>query len=272
MPVPINERVASRRYLEFTWPNLVIGAEKVPGIRYANLSGCNKDIDTASLPETMWPGSNLYPWPTAQFQAYVVSTSSNDTSPSGSGARTVLVAGLTINYAKRVEIFTLTGTAPVASAYNDWYRINSAIVLTAAPNSTNVGTINITQGSGGTILGIIDPGMGLTQQGTYTSDENSNATLLGGSVEMLKAAGATEMQIALFFRVDGGPWFDGINTSIQTTGSSAFDTKLLIPQSLPPKSDIDIRIVHCDSPNVRANMNMYILLTDTDILTVPSYF
>lgn len=269
MTVPEEDRVSTLQFLEATFPNVFIGAGLIPGLAFANLAGGNLDIDAGSLPETMWPGSNLYPWPTAQFRAYVVSTSADDDSPSGIGARTIRVSGLDINYVARTETFIMDGLTDVASAYADWYRINSVEVLTTGTSLTNVGTINVKIGAGASdIVGIIEAGRSLSRQGNYTSDTQHNAVCLGGSVELLQAGSGTEMEIACFTRTENGPWFAGISTSVRAAGSSAYDSRIMIPLPRPPKTDFDMRILTCDANNVRANILMQVLLVDTDLFTL----
>lgn len=76
-----------------------IGFAQVPGHRRIAAIGNNPDLDTATLPEDIWTGGGGYPWLTASTALELLSSSANDTS-AGTGARTVTINGLDINYAE----------------------------------------------------------------------------------------------------------------------------------------------------------------------------
>lgn len=76
-----------------------IGFAQVPGHRRIAALGNNPDVDTASLPEDVWSGGGAYPWMTASTALEILSSSANDAS-AGTGARTVIINGLSDAYAE----------------------------------------------------------------------------------------------------------------------------------------------------------------------------
>jgi hypothetical protein len=128
--------------------------------------GYNPDVDGATLPEDIWVGGGLYPWMTASTALEIISTSANDAS-AGTGARTVLVSGLDINYVAVTQLVTLNGTTPVALA-TPLFRVNSLLIMSAGSGQVNAGQINVRDISGGTIRSIIAVGAGISQQSAYT--------------------------------------------------------------------------------------------------------
>lgn len=128
--------------------------------------GHNPSIDTTSTPEDIWTGGGLYPWMTSATNLEIVSTDVNDTS-AGTGARTILISGLDINYVAVTQTVTLNGTTAVALA-TPMFRVNSMLVLTSGTNHVNVGNINLRDSGGGTLRSMIGANIGITQQAPYT--------------------------------------------------------------------------------------------------------
>lgn len=143
-----------------------VGLGLVPGCRRVTALGNNPDIDLATLPEDIWSGGGVYPWLTASTSLEIVSTNVNDSS-TGTGARTVLIQGLDINYIEVSQTVTLNGTTPVAIP-TQLFRINSALIMSAGSGKVNAGDINIRDVGGGTIRAIIPLGYGTTRQSVYT--------------------------------------------------------------------------------------------------------
>lgn len=97
------------------------------------LFGYNQDIDILSVPEAIVSdgGATYLPTtPTAANSVNIVSTSTNDTA-NGTGARTLVIEGLTTDYAPFTETITLNGTTNVNPSF-DVLRINTATVKTVA--------------------------------------------------------------------------------------------------------------------------------------------
>lgn len=72
---------------------------QVPGYRRVTALGNNPDVDSGTVPEDIWAGGGAYPWMTGATALEIVSSSANDAA-AGTGARTVTINGLDINYAE----------------------------------------------------------------------------------------------------------------------------------------------------------------------------
>lgn len=77
---------------------MAVGLGQVPGYRRVTALGNNPDVDTAAA-EEVWAAGGLYPWLTGATALEIVSDSANDAS-AGTGAHTVVINGLDINYAE----------------------------------------------------------------------------------------------------------------------------------------------------------------------------
>ena len=145
---------------------LAVGWSLPRGYTRTAAFGFNPSIDIATVPEDVWTGGGIYPWMTAATSLEIVSTSAADTA-AGTGARSVLITGLDINYVAVTQTVVLNGTTAVALA-TQLFRVNSMLVLSAGTGTTNAGTINLRDSGGGTVRSIIGVGVGLTQQSPFT--------------------------------------------------------------------------------------------------------
>ena len=137
---------------------------------YTNVSkfGSNPNIKSSGF-ETIWDGSNLYPWPTAADTLDVVSGSANDAS-GGTGARTVEIQGLDSSWNLLTETVTMNGTTTVTTSGN-FLRVFRARVVTAGSSETNEGTITMNHTTSGDLLAQISfdtIGQGQTLMALYT--------------------------------------------------------------------------------------------------------
>lgn len=101
----------------------------------------------------------------------ISSSSASDTS-AGTGARTVSISGLDINYNPLTETITLTGQTAV-NTVNSYLRVNSMKVLTVGSGATNAGVIyagtgTVTAGVPAVKLGIINTGDSISRMSQFT--------------------------------------------------------------------------------------------------------
>lgn len=109
---------------------------------YSNVSkfGYNAAVTSIAY-ESIWEGSNAYPWQTVADQLEVLSSSANDTS-AGTGARTVELEGLDSSWNLLTETVIMNGTTAVTTTAS-FLRIFRARVVTAGTSLRNEGDITI---------------------------------------------------------------------------------------------------------------------------------
>ena len=130
--------------------------------------GRNPSVKSADY-ETIWDGSNFYPWPTAAETLSVVSDDTDDAS-GGTGARTVEIEGLDSSWDVLTETVTMNGTTPVVTT-GLFLRVYRARVVTAGSSGTNEGTITFTNTTSSNIIAQIsvdNSGFGQTLMACYT--------------------------------------------------------------------------------------------------------
>ena len=137
---------------------------------YSNVSkfGINSTVGSGGF-ESIWEGSNAYPWPTAAATLSVVSASANDAS-GGTGARTVEIQGLDSSWNLLTETITMNGLTPVVTT-GSFLRVFRARVVTAGSSETNEGTITMNHTTSGDLLAQISfntIGQGQTLMALYT--------------------------------------------------------------------------------------------------------
>ena len=130
--------------------------------------GRNPGVKSADY-ESIWDGSNLYPWPTAAETLSVVSDDADDTS-AGTGARTVEIEGLDSSWNVLTETVTMNGLTPVITT-GLFLRVYRARVVTAGSTGTNEGTITMTNTTSSNVIAQIsvdNSGFGQTLMAVYT--------------------------------------------------------------------------------------------------------
>ena len=137
---------------------------------YTNVSkfGNNPNVKSAGV-ETLWDGSNLYPWPTSADTLAIVSDNVND-DVAGTGARTIEIQGLDSNWDLQTVTYDLDGTTTVTTT-ETFLRVFRARIVTAGSSETNEGTITINHTTSGDLLAQISYntiGQGQTLMACYT--------------------------------------------------------------------------------------------------------
>lgn len=176
---------------------LEIPAGNVPGKTSIEKFGRATNLDT-NTDTDIWDRANatddqaIWVAPTTARTHDIVSTSTDDDgSPVGDGARTVEISGLTAwNTAETSEVITMNGTTdvPTASAYVIIHRME---VLTKGATDVNVGVITATAQTDGTVTAQINAGQGNTQMAIYGVPSTQTAYMTGFYIGILRASGAT---------------------------------------------------------------------------------
>lgn len=123
--------------------------------------------NTLGTEADLWASSGNLVWPVAASTLEVLSSSANDTA-AGTGARTVIITGLDINYNVISESVILNGITPVVTV-NSYFRLNRGYVATSGTvNGNNIGIITIRISGGGNTQGLIAAGFGRIAKSHFT--------------------------------------------------------------------------------------------------------
>lgn len=153
---------------------LEVARGNITGVASVNKFGrCPDNVDLG-VSTDIWDGASaatatiIWVAPTQARTHTIVSTStSDDGSPAGVGARTIRVYGLTDWGTNEVsEDITMDGTTGVTTS-NSYVIIHRMRVLTKGATNTNVGTITATATTDTTLTAQINPGEGQTQMAIY---------------------------------------------------------------------------------------------------------
>ena len=202
--------------------------------------GINTAVGTSN--ETVWIGSSTYTFPSSASVLKISSSSADDASPSGTGAKTVQIQGLNASYEPVVETVTLNGQTAVNTT-NSYIRVNKMIVLTAGTGGTSVG--NIYAGTGAVNSGV--PAVVVNQTGILANETESGFyTVPAGYTAFINmwtmSSGNTTAdawtRFTLRLRPFGGVF--GIKAQYHIQGNGIYECAAAYPIAIPEKSDIDI--------------------------------
>jgi len=209
--------------------------------------GNNPDSNGAL--ETVWSHSSLYVYPTAATVMKVSSTSSDDNG-TGSGARTVLVAGLDADYNEASEIVTLTGQTPVLTT-TVFIRVFRAYVVTAGVSNTAAGIIYIgdgvvTAGVPALVYAEIPLGENQTLMAMWTVPAGYTFYMYRGSFSAASNNSAQYVLGKFMVRPFGGVFR---NAADVTANSNVIQYDFEIPLAVPAKADIEARVIALSGTN-----------------------
>ena len=195
--------------------------------------GANPSLGNGSANiETIWDGSNLYPWSSfgSGSLLYLKSSSSSDTS------RQIEIQGLDTNWDLQTETVTLDGTDPTATAVvteNQFIRVFRMRNTGSTDVIGNI-TAKVTSASGTTVAQITD-GNNQTLMCVYSVPRNYKAYLL--NLESCSAKNE-EITIKFFIRNFGGVF--RLQHQAKFTAAQ-YNYNFTIPLEFDAKSDIDFR-------------------------------
>lgn len=244
---------ASRAFSE----RILLIEQALPGRKVVNIFGRNSDIDTATVPETVWEVGGVYTgFPTGAAETVEVFSSDPVDTSAGTGARTVLLSGLDANYLYQEETVTLNGVTPVPTT-KTWTRINLAYVVTAGSGNANAGTITMRHTTTTTnVFGTIPIGTNETHMCVYTIPADSFGSLLSWIVKLLGAS-ANTIEGDLYVR-EFGKLFRH-RATFGVSGSDVAEESYEGGLYLPPKTDIkiDIDVASTNNLAVVSRMQIY---------------
>ena len=213
-----------------------------------SIIGQNLDIDTASVPEDIWPVGGEYPFQTAAVTLEMLSTSVNDTLL-GTGARTILVSGLNLAFVPVSETVNLNGVGVVALV-NSYYRINDVRVATAGSSSINLGDITLRLTGAGVTQAFIPIGFGRSQACIYTVPAAKRAWLVDSTFQLIRATANDVADIHIRTRSPNSPWIVLVDIGLAANGESIVQRQPRITFGVDAGTDISVRAVDVNANNI----------------------
>ena len=221
--------------------------------------GINTAVGTSN--ETVWIGSNTYTFPSSASVLKISSSSADDASPSGTGARTVQIQGLNASYEPVVETVALNGQTAVNTT-NSYLRVNKMIVLTAGSGGTSVG--NIYAGTGDVTAGVPDDVVNQTgilanesESGFYTVPAGYTAFINMWTMSSGNTTADEWTRFTLRIRPLGGVF--GIKAQYHIPASGIYECVAAYPLPIPEKADLEILAATSDG-SASASTQLQILL------------
>lgn len=210
---------------------LQVSRGQIEGHRAVTVWGYNPDIDTSE--ETVWADGGIVTLPPSAATVKISSDSVNDTS-AGTGARTVVVAGLDSSYDEISETVTLNGTTEVATT-KSYLRINSITVATTGSGNANAGNIyagtgTVTSGVPATIYNQVLVGYNQTLTASYTIPNGYTGYLVNGGISSGQDGGTAQITGKLVIRSNGISYVAAVATLNNGLAEYAFDLPLPVLQ------------------------------------------
>lgn len=224
------------------------------------IAGRNPDLDTATVPETLWDPGGLYVWQTAAETLELVSSSGADAA-AGTGARTVSVQGLSAAGILQEEIATLNGVTAVPLALS-YLRVNKAQVATVGSGGFNAGTVTLRRTSAGVaraqipVIGGV--GLGVGMSGRYTVPAGHDLIITTFQVTLEGDAAGDKLLLGVFARVSAtAPWLAAYITGGAALGNSSFPIDLSQGYvKFAAGTDIEFKALSCTANNMAAAIRL----------------
>lgn len=132
-------------------------------------------IDAADTYQNVWGDpSNPYVRPTAVETWEIVSDNAAD-DPASTGAGFVLVQSLALDFSEQSQIVTMNGTTPVTLTGTHYRPVGIFIIPPTGSTQSNVGTITLSNASGGAVRNIVPPEAGSSRDAIYTVPKDKTA-------------------------------------------------------------------------------------------------
>ena len=208
---------------------LQVARGQIAGHSVIQIFGYNADLDTSE--ESIWPDGGTVPHPTVASVLDIVSTSTDDDgSPAGTGARTVFIEGLNTTYEVVSETVTLNGTTNVQTV-NSYMYVNQFYVATVGSGGANAG--EITAKVGATLYDIIAIGYNNRTTAHYCVPAGYTGYLAEGIITAGQASGSTGVTAYL---KQHGP--DGVLRvgAVSTLNNGAVQYDFTFPYIIPEKN------------------------------------
>lgn len=158
---------------------LEVSKGKIEGHFAVNVFGVNEVVSTTT--EDIWSPGGSRVWLTTPVTLEAISSSADDDASAGSGARTLVVAGLDGDFEPIVETIDMNGMSASSATQQSFIRVNRiAVATTGTYAAANAGVITVrTSGAGATQAEIANgvQAPGVSQQTHYTVKAGFTAVL-----------------------------------------------------------------------------------------------
>jgi hypothetical protein len=236
---------------------LDIALGRVPGFRFTTVPGESADINETFQNLSFLGGTQILATGAESWE--ILSTDAND-SIAGTGAQTVEMESLDLDYNPQTLIIDMDGTTPV-SIPGSHLRMVRATVLTAGtdPSNTNLGDITIRVSGGGAGRTLIAAGVGTNRDLIFTVPAGQTAFIQNVAVFSEKNRDAI---LRPRFTPFGGAT---IETGLIPTYQAGQTAPAPAPLVLEAKSDF---VVDCSgsNPNTRVLAFYSFIIADNDKL------
>jgi len=237
--------------------NLQVARGQIMGHSGFSIFGYNPDLDTSE--ESVWPDGGTVPHPTTASVLSIVSTSTDDDgSPAGTGARTVYIEGVNGNYNVVSETVVLNGTTAVSTT-NSYLYINFFYVATVGSGGANAGEITAKVST--TLYDLIATGYNNSVTAHYCVPAGYTAYLVEGSISAGQASGSSSVT---GFLKQHGP--DGILriAAVTTLNNGFANYNFQFPIVVPEKNCIGATAIGAAANNsVSAYFNIVLIKNDS---------
>jgi hypothetical protein len=252
--------MAYLKHIEYN-EELNIARGIVRGTSVIHKFGRNPAIGGA--PETIIQQGGTYTYLTSPSTVYVTSSSANDAA-AGTGARTVTIQGLDVNYNPIEETLTVGGAVGTAQ----FLRIFRAFVASAGSVGTNVGIVSVTTGAGGsgtllTTIGIIGTGttfgLGQTHMAMYTIPAGLTGYLTNWNVGV---GTYNDTVTATLYTREIGNGLVFRTRDVMDVPGGLHQRIYSVPFSLPEKTDIEVRAIASTGSKISSTFDIILVEND----------
>jgi hypothetical protein len=176
----------------------ISGITKEKGYQIINKFGVNFDIDTGSIPETIWTAGGSFPFLNTGIPMDIVSTDAND-NLAGTGAQKATITFYNTDNTENIVTIDLNGLTSVPID-ND-VKICTRIKIQSGNNLSNIGQIQIVDRATKTIIyQSVEPGEGQTLSAVQICPKDKRGLVKKHSVTYAKDSsplGSADMRFNL---------------------------------------------------------------------------
>lgn len=260
-------------YMDF---KLKVSMGLIPGYSWVDKFGSNPDVDTATVPETLWEFGGVYQWGNDTGETlYVSSSSALDTqliefytyTIDGLGNWNLEVFEQTINGQTKTDLAPPSGN-PIVRIHRTENMADAGgdIIGTVYVYQDTTVTAGVPDDLTKVLSGIIN-GANQSKQLTYTIPTGYVGFLFRGEAGVTKAVGTNEADFAYRSRRQGKVFKEKKDFGVMTDGSNFYVDVRTFPDPVPAKVDLEMRVTNVSANNMAAWGTFDILLVEEEYLS-----